>query len=215
MRSSRLVSVAVVLMFVAAASRAAHVDMNDPKRALGREDDVRVDAQLVQDTVSSGHSVGVTYQIHNLTQQPIAVADKVCDVTYDSETRTITISVGSEVPRNGEMPHLVLIPAGSKKTLSAGAVLHVAAPTVRSPFVSTPRYVEIKVSVLRDITPFRTLIDQQTSSSRAVELTDQQFDQWLESNDTIFLNAIPVRYDATSKGNMTDASQRGSGAGTF
>jgi len=215
MKSSKLFAVAVATMLVAVASRAAHVDMNDPRRALGREDDVRIDAQLIQDTVTSGSSVGVTYQVNNLTKQPIAVADKVCDVSYDSETRTITIAIGSEVPKDGEMPHLVTIPPGEKKTMTAGAILHVASPTVRSPFVATPQYVEIKVSVLRDVAPFVDLIQRQSNAVRPVELTDQQFDQWLDSNDTIFLNAIPVRYEAKSKNGLADASQRGNGAGSF
>ena len=213
MRSSRLLAVAVATMFVAVASRAAHVDMTDPKRALGREDDVRIDAQLIQDTVSSGASVGVTYQIQNLTQQPIALADKVCDLSYDVETQTITLSVGSEVPKDGEMPHVVRIAAGEKKTFTTGAILHIATPHVRSPFVSTPRFVEIKVSFLRDVAPFASLIDRQADALKPVELTDKQFDQWIESNDTIFLNAIPVRYDPGAKSNLADASQRG--AGTF
>jgi hypothetical protein len=52
------------------------------------------------------------YQIQNLTSQPIAVADKLCDITYDSDSRTITLTVGSEVPKGGEMPHLTVIGPG-------------------------------------------------------------------------------------------------------
>ena len=96
MTSSKLCSVAVATLFFAVAARAAHVDMTDPKRALGRDDDIRIDAALIQDTVSSGSPVGITYQIKNMTEQAIAVADKLCDISYDNESRTITLSVGSE-----------------------------------------------------------------------------------------------------------------------
>jgi hypothetical protein len=210
MRSSKLfVTIAV---FHVASAYAAHIDMNDPRRALGREDDVRVDAQLLQETVSSGSPVGVTYRIENLSTEPLAVADKVCDISYDTDSRTITVSVGSEVPKAGLMPHLVTIGAGEKKTFTIGAILHVAAPTMRSPFTAYPRLVQIKVNFLRDVAPFRTLIEQQTRSSASIELTDAQFDQWLESNDTIFLNAIPVQYSASIKSGLADASQpHGSG----
>lgn len=220
MRSSKLLVSAVATMFVAVAAEAAHVDMNDPRRAVGREDDVRVDAQLIQDTVSSGSPVGVTFQVQNLTQQPIAIADKVCDLTYDSDSRTITLSVGSEVPNGGDMPHLTTIDPGDKKTFTTGAILHVATSAVRSALANAPQFVEIHVNVLRDITPFRALIDDQSKVAGAapaapIQLSDQQFDKWLESNDTILLNAIPVRYNAAPKANLGDASQRGAGAGTF
>ena len=214
MKSSRLSSVAVATLFIAVSARAAHVDMTDPRRALGREDDVRVDAQLIQETVSSGSPVGIMYQIENLTNQPIAVADKVCDIAYDSDSRTITLTVGSEVPKGGEMPHLTVIGPGEKKTLTTGAVLHVAAPTVRSSFVSVPQLVEIHVNFLRDVAPFHVLIEEQGKSAAPAMLTDQQFDQWLESNDTIHLNAIPVRYNAVPRNSPTDAAENHYSAST-
>ncbi|GAC1432860.1 MAG: hypothetical protein NVSMB68_05300 [Thermoanaerobaculia bacterium] len=198
-------------MFLAGAAQSAHVDMKDPKRALGREDDVRIDAQLLQDTVSPGSPIGVTYQVENLSQKVIALADKVCDVTYDSESHTIIVSVGSEVPRRGEMPHLITIGPGDKKTFRSGAVLRFVTPAVRSPFVSIPEFVEIKVNVLRELAPFHELIDRQAHAAPdapPITLTDQQFDQWLESNATILLNTIPVRYQPGQKHNLTDASQR-------
>jgi hypothetical protein len=217
MRSSKLLVSAVATVLVAVGAQAAHVDMNDPRRAVGREDDIRIDAELIQDTVSSGSPVGVTFQVQNLTQQPIAIADKVCDLTYDGDSRTITLSVGSEVPKGAEMPHLTTIDAGEKKTFTTGAILHVATSTVRSRLTDAPQFVEIHVNVLRDIAPFRALIDDQGKAPgpAPIQLSDQQFDKWLESNDTILLNAIPVRYNAAPKGNLGDASQRGGGAGTF
>ena len=215
MRSSKFVSTAVATLLFAVAAHAAHVDMTDPRRALGRDDDVRVDAQLTQDTVSTGSPVGVTYQIENLTAHPIAIADKVCDISYDGDSRTITLSVGSEVPKDGEMPHLTLIPAGTKKTLTIGAMLHVTTPSVRSPFASVPQFVEIHVNVLREVTSFQPLIDQQGKSATPIVLTDQQFDQWLQSNDTIFLNAIPVHFVAGPKSGVADASEGPRGGGTF
>lgn len=54
MKSSKslVFAAAVVLSINALPSDAASVDMKDPRRALGREDDVRIDAQIAQDTVS-------------------------------------------------------------------------------------------------------------------------------------------------------------------
>jgi hypothetical protein len=210
-----LFAFAAIAVLHVAAARAAHVDMTDPRRALGREDDVRVDAQLVDETVASGSPVGVTYQVQNLSTTPIALADKVCDLSYDDDSRVITVAVGSEVPNGGEMPRLVTIAPGDKKTFTCGAILHVMTPTSRSVFTSVPQYVQIKVNILRDVAPFQSLINQQQTHAGAISLTDAQFDQWLESTDAIVLNVIPVHDTEGKKNGLADASQRRGGAGSF
>src|SRR5258705_10808388 len=98
---------ATFLVISSITANAAGVNMDDPARALGREDDIRVDAQLVQDTLAPGVPVAVTYQIQNLTETAVAVADKVSSATYDSDTRTIMVTIGSEVPQQ-TMPHVVV-----------------------------------------------------------------------------------------------------------
>ena len=178
------------------ASAAPKIDMDDPLRALGREDDVRIDAQLMADTVTSGRAIGVVYQIHNLTKEAIAVAEKQCTTSYDAETRTITVAIGSEVPVDGEMPKMAVIPPGEKKTFTAGASFRVATASVRSPYLATPRYVQIKVSVLRDTTPFAELIAASEKAVTPIVLSDAQFENWFEANDTIFLNPLPVQFES-------------------
>jgi hypothetical protein len=192
--------IAVAVLFQTAAVSAASVDMADPRRALGREDDVRVDAQLIRDTVSPGGNVGITYQIQNLSSSPVAIAEKVCDLSYDSETATITLGVGSEVPDGGVMPRMVVIPPGEKKTFTTGAVLRVVTPSVRTPWSIVPRLVQIKVTVLRELSAFTQLIQRQTADPAPIVLSDNQFEKWLESNDTIFLNPVPVRFDPRRNG---------------
>src|SRR5437764_9668810 len=115
MRVPRFVSAVSVSLLVAAAAGAAHVDMNDPRRALGREDNIRVDAELLQDSVSPSSPISVTYQIENLTTEAIGVADKVSDVTYDPDTATITLSIGAEVPSGTAMPHVLTIAPGQQR----------------------------------------------------------------------------------------------------
>ena len=213
MQSSKLLLVALLATTSAAATT---VDMNDPRRALGREDDVRVDAQLHQDTVSPGSPVGVVYQIQNMTSKPVAVADKTTECSYDPETRTITLTIGSEIPTSGNLPHMVIVAPGEKKTFSASALLRVNLPSGRSPFIAEPRLVQVKVNILRDLAPFATLLERQTKTpTSTIALTDAQFDQWMESNDAIFLNTIPVRYSPRSRNNSTDAERRESATGSF
>lgn len=191
----------VLTVLHAAAASAARVDMNDPRRALGREDDVRVDAQLQHDEVAPGANIGVTYQIQNLTTEPIAIADKVSDVSYDPETRTITLSIGSEVPPNGVMPHLVTIGPGETKTFHSGGVLRIQVSNVRGPFAQTPRFVQIKVNVLRDVASFANAVEKK-------ELGDALFSRFIESNQAIFLNTLPVRFSPRGGNGGADASRR-------
>ena len=54
---------------------------------------------------------------------------------------------------------------------------------------------QIKVNVLRDLVPFHALLQQQARSPHPVALSDDLFAQWLESNESIFLNSVPVRFD--------------------
>lgn len=208
MKSSKLffaILAAIILLHAAAASAGA-IDMNDPRRTVGREDDVRIDAQLVRDTVSPGTPIGITYQIENFSSSPVAVADKVMDATYDQDSRTITVSIGSEVPDDGKMPHVVTIAPGEKKVFRAGATPMLGGASARSA-LAAPRYVQVKVSILRDLEPFAKVNATQT-------LSDELFDKWFEANDTIFLNAVPVRFSARRGMNgLAGADQRSSGAG--
>jgi hypothetical protein len=155
--------------------------------------------------------IGVTYQIQNLSTSSIAVADKVSDASYDEDTRTITIGCGSEVPADGNLPHMVVIQPGEKKVISAAALPMLRADAMRTSFSAVPRFVQVKVAILRDIRPYAALIQQQQQEKRAtkVRLSDELFERWFESNDTILLNSVPVRFEAAPP---ADAERHNSGA---
>ncbi len=189
---------AVATFLCAAAAQAAHVDMNDPRRALALDDEVRVDAQLAQDSISAGTPIGVTFQLQNGSGQPVAIADKIADSSYDSDTQTITVSIGSEIPSGATMPHLSVIKAGESRTFATSVPVRIAMPSVRSPFIGYPRYVQVKVNVLRNLEPFASLIAQQRGTV-APPMSDALFDTWVQNNDAIFLNALPV-YWKTGRG---------------
>jgi hypothetical protein len=184
------------LVLYATAAGAAGIDMDDPRRALGREGNVRVDAQLLRDFVTPGMPIGFTYQIENLSTSAVAIAHKVTDASYDEDSRTISVTVGSEVPPDGNMPLVVLIAPGEKKVLHAAATAPVSAGQVKSSLGATPRFVQLKVAILRDLRPFQALIEKQSAQNVRVKqrLTDAQFEQWFDSNDTIFLNTVPVGF---------------------
>ncbi len=208
MQSSKPFFTAVIVATIgAAAANAAHVDFKDPRRALGREGNVRIDAELAQDTVASNSPLNVTYQIENLSNSTIAVADKVSDATFDVDSRTITLSIGAEVPPGPSMPHLVTINSGEKRVLSGGALLHLNVPTMRTPWTAIPKYVQIKVTVLRDVTPFVKLIEQQNRTPSAVPLPNDMFDRWVEGSDSVVLNTIPVYWKGESRRGTAESDQ--------
>jgi hypothetical protein len=210
---SRWATTALAVLLTTTAVQAAKVDMRDPRRAVGREDDVRVDAELSQESVSAHSKLGVVYQVQNLTQSPIAIADRISDTSYDSETRTVTMSFGAEVPDGATMPHLVVIPPGQKKTFRGCGTVNVQVPSVRSPWTPVPQFVQIKVTILRDLTPFASLIEQQDKTAAAPPLGNDVFDRWVDSVASVFLNPIPVRWDAKAPhSGGVDAEQSAPGA---
>ena len=162
-------------LFGSLGAQAARLDMKDPRRALAREDDVRIDAQVLQTELSTSSPLSVTYQIHNLTDAPIAVADKTSSIDYDPETNTIVFSIGAEVPDGKNMPHMVVIRSNEKKVFSAGGTVHVATPRVRTPWSAVPRYVQIKVVILRNVSEFASLIDTQTKTAAQPPLPNELF----------------------------------------
>lgn len=187
----------LVMVLTAAAGSAARIDMKDPRRAVGTDDGVRVDAQLTTEFVSPHSPIGVTYQIHNLSPRAIAVADKSCEASYDIDTATITLAVGAEVPNAGEMPRLVVIRSGESRTFTAGAAVK---SSLREQRLKRPAFVQIRVNLLRDAGPFMAL-------NPGFALSDADFDQWLKLNESIELNTIPVRYRAEET-QAADASRR-------
>jgi hypothetical protein len=209
--SSKQFVTTFILVLFAAAAYAAHVDMKDPRRALGRDDDIRIDAELMQDTVASNSTIAVTYQIENHSNAPVAIADKLSDASYDPDTRTIVLSIGSEIPATKTIPHLALINPGEKRVLTTGATVHVAMPHVSSPFAAVPQFVKILVNVLRDLRPFAEAIAHQAKNSVAeLPLGNDLFDQWIQSNDSIYLNSIPIRWKAETR-DMAGADVSGRG----
>jgi hypothetical protein len=192
MTTSALASALTFSALLTSTALAAGIDMDDPHRALGREDDVRIDAQLTRDTVSPGAPIAVTWQIQNFSTTPVAVADRVADASYDPDTRTITLAIGSEVPPAGNLPRMLLVGPGEKKVLRATATPMISAAASRGALGRAPRFVRIKVAILRNIAPFARLIERQEATPEP--LPDALFDAWFESNETIVLNELPVQF---------------------
>jgi hypothetical protein len=207
--SGRIAVAAAVLLLAGSTARAAGVDFKDPRRALGREDDIKVDAQMLQETLSPGSPISVTYQIENLTAAPIAIADKVADASFDADSQTITVSIGAEIPQGTAMPHLTVIAPGKTQAFRIGASAQILVANSRSPWARVPRLVQITVNVLRDLKPFANLIAQQEKSAAAPPLPNDLFDTWVGSVSSVELNALPVRWSNERPGVTAEASRTG------
>jgi len=212
--SGRIAVVVAVTLLTSAAAHAAHVDFKDPRRALGREDDIKVDAEMIQETLSPCSTICITYQVENLTPSPIAIADKVMAASYDPDSQTITMTVGAEIPEGEAMPHLTTIAPGQTRAFRAGATAQFVVANAHGPWAHVPRFVQIIVNVLRDVRPFANLIAMQARSAVAPPLPNDLFDKWADSVSSVELNTLPVRWTEQKNGPTADASRPG-GAGGY
>jgi hypothetical protein len=207
--SGRIAVAAAVFLLVSSTASAAGIDFKDPRRALGREDDIKVDAQMLQETLSPGSPISVTYQVENLTPAPIAIADKIADASFDADSQTITVSIGAEIPQGTAMPHLTVIAPGKTQAFRIGASAQVLVANAKSPWARVPRLVQITVNVLRDLKPFASLIAQQEKSASAPPLPNALFDTWVASVSAVELNALPVRWTNERQGVTAEMSRQG------
>ncbi|HUP44094.1 MAG TPA: hypothetical protein VM779_01135, partial [Thermoanaerobaculia bacterium] len=104
------------VLVLAGCASSSSVDLKEPRRLVGTENQVRVDVQVFGDQLSRSVRIPIRYDITNERPQPIAVADLVPEVTYDPDTQTVTVSIGSEVPGHQFLPRLIAIQPGEKRS---------------------------------------------------------------------------------------------------
>jgi hypothetical protein len=197
-------SVVVLLLLTACASTA--VNMSEPRRVVGTESSVRVDGQI-NEVMRAGAPIAITYEITNQRPTAIAVADILPETTFDTETRTVTVSIGSEVPGTTMLPRLVKIAPGEKKSFSTTARVNRVLPALSAdPRANATTLLRLKVNFLGDTAPFAELIDIAEKAVADAKRADELFPVWLEKNEVVYTNAVPVQ--VTSVRTEGDASQR-------
>jgi len=175
---------------------------------VGTDNDVRIDAEVFGDELGSSVTLPLKYDITNSRQAAIAIADLIPETTYDEETGTVTISIGSEVPGATLLPHLISIKPGEKKSFSAIARVTILLPS-GAPVARIPRALRLKVNFLDDTAQFETLITMPEKGLYDPRLADELFPKWLERNETVYTNALPMRWSAPPPEEPTAPSRRG------
>ncbi|HXG57787.1 MAG TPA: hypothetical protein VNL91_02070 [Thermoanaerobaculia bacterium] len=171
------------------------VDLDEPRRVVGTENAVRIDAEVHGETLAPSQRLLVKYDITNQRPTPIAIADMVPEVSYDPETQIVTIGIGSEVPGERLLPRLIPIAPGEKKSFSASAYLSLKVPvTTPSPFARYPNALRLKVHFLGDTTPFEKLIAIPERAVADADLASRLFPAWIEKNETVYTNSLPMRW---------------------
>ena len=206
----RGISSSALLLLLTGCATTQAVNMAEPRRIVGTENAVRVDAQVSADHVAPGAHIPITYEITNQRETAIAVAELIPETTYDAESRMFTVSIGSEVPGNTMLPRLILIGPGEKKSFSSLArLLYVAPPRTADPLVrSAPAEFRLKLNFLGDPEPFRKLIGISEVAVSDSKLADELFPLWLERNEVVYTNAIPMRWMARARSEFGDAPER-------
>jgi hypothetical protein len=177
----------------APSSKPGSVDMKEPRRMVGTENSVRVDAEIYGEDLVQGASISIKYDITNQRPQPILIADLISQSNYDPDTRTVTIDIGAEIPGEEVLPRLVSIPSGARRSFQTGAHVNIRVP-MQSPWTPKPNALQIRVNFLGETGPFMKLIDIPEKSVRDKRLAAEIFPKWVEGNETVTTNALPMRW---------------------
>jgi hypothetical protein len=191
------------------------VDMKEARRVVGTENGVRVDAEVFGDRLTPNMSLALKYDITNERTMPILVADILPQANYDPDTHTVTVDIGTEIPGEQFLPRLIPIKSGEKKSFATGVHVVIMA-SASSPWQPRPNALRLRINFLGDAQPFEKLVAIPEKAVHDPQLADQLFTKWVERNETVVTNALPMRWAAGAPDEPTPAipARRGRRGGT-
>ncbi|HLJ74598.1 MAG TPA: hypothetical protein VKU62_08445 [Thermoanaerobaculia bacterium] len=195
-------------LFLAACATTKPVPMSEPRRVVGTDNDVRIDAEVVGDRLGPNVTVPLQYDITNNRRNTILIADLLPESTYDPDTRTVTINIGSEIPGEEFLPRLIPIRPGERKSFKTAAHVTIVA-NMASPWVPRPNALRLKVNFLSNPEPFQMLIAIPEKAVRDRALAAQLFTKWVEGNETVFTNSLPMRWGSLPSDEPADQTTPG------
>jgi hypothetical protein len=174
-------------------AKPGNIDMKEPRRMVGTENNVRVDAEIYGEDMIQGASISIKYDVTNERSSAILIADLIPQTNYDPETRIVTVDIGSEIPGEEFLPRLISIPSGDRRSFRVGAHIRIPTPP-NSPWSPKPRALQIRVNFLGESKPFMKLVDIPERAVRDPQLAAELFPKWVEGNETVTTNALPMRW---------------------
>jgi hypothetical protein len=189
----RRYAVPVLWLLLIGCASTKSVDMKQPRRVVGTESDVRVDAEVYGDVLGPNVTLPVKYDVTNNRGKTILIADLIPECTYDPDTHMVTVSIGSEIPGEEFLPRLIPVRPGERKSFSAAAHVVIVA-NVASPWVPRPNALRLKVNFLGDPVPFEKLVAIPERAVHDPALAAQLFTKWVEGNETVFTNSLPMHW---------------------
>ena len=190
MKSSGLLptACAAVLLTVSCASSAPTVDPESSLRVVGTENDVRIDAQILSNSIGPSSLVTFVYEIRNLREDPIIFAEVDPSVEYVPSTATFTVGLGAEIPLDGALTKMTRIESGESRVFKVAA--RVAIPPAAARF-ARPRFLQVRLNYLDFVEPFEPYIEAPAAADEIL------FASWISHMAAIVTNALPIRWGAT------------------
>lgn len=185
----------VLFLLLLGGCASSGIDMNEPRRVVGTTDAVRINAEIRGDEIRPGIAVPIVWQITNQREKAIAVADVVSATSWDADEETITVNLGAEVPGASLLPRLIAIAPGETKVFNTTARIAIG-PRLDpiNPRQRLATSMRLKVNFLGDTAPFADLIGISEVAVNDPKRADELFNPWLELNEAVFTNAIPMRW---------------------
>ena len=97
-----------------------------------------------------------------------------------------------------DSPTSCVPPPGEKRSFTAVAHVNILLPANRatSPLTSYPKALQIKLNFLNDPAPFGMLVGIPERAVHNPTLAATLFPQWLERNEVVLTNTLPMRWGA-------------------